>query len=212
MEIIMLNELLKRYPSLFGCKEDIEKATKAIIECYEKGGKLLLCGNGGSCADCEHIVGELMKGFLKKRSLSESKRAEMKSRCDLVDEELLSKLQGGLPAIAIPSITALNSAFCNDVDPELVYAQPLISLANENDILIGISTSGNSKNVFGAVKVAKALGIKVIGLTGKAGGKLKDTADICICAPETETFKIQELHLPIYHYLCAAVEQHFFND
>ena len=208
----MLNELLNRYPSLFGCKEDIEKATKAIIECYEKGGKLLLCGNGGSCADCEHIVGELMKGFLKKRSLSESKRAEMKSRCDLVDDELLSKLQGGLPAIAIPSITALNSAFCNDVDPELVYAQPLISLANENDILIGISTSGNSKNVFGAVKVAKALGIKVIGLTGKAGGKLKDTADICICAPETETFKIQELHLPIYHYLCAAVEQHFFND
>ena len=208
----MLNELLNRYPSLFGCKEDIEKAAKAIIECYENGGKLLLCGNGGSCADCEHIVGELMKGFLKKRPLSESKITEMKDKCDLVDDELLSKLQGGLPAIAIPSITALNSAFCNDVDPELVYAQPLISLANENDILIGISTSGNSKNVFGAVKVAKALGIKVIGLTGKAGGKLKESADICICAPETETFKIQELHLPIYHYLCAAVEQHFFND
>ena len=152
-----------------------------------------------------------MKGFLKKRPLSESKKAEMKSRCDLVDDELLSKLQGGLPAIAIPSITALNSAFCNDVDPELVYAQPLMSLAKENDILIGISTSGNSKNVFGAVKVAKALGIKVIGLTGKTGGKLKEASDICICAPETETFKIQELHLPIYHYLCAAVEEHFFN-
>ena len=131
--------------------------------------------------------------------------------CNLVDDELLSKLQGGLPAIAIPSINALNSAFCNDVDPELVYAQPLMSLAKENDILIGISTSGNSKNVFGAVKVAKALGIKVIGLTGKKGGKLKETADICICAPETETFKIQELHLPIYHYICAAVEEHFFQ-
>ena len=207
----MINELLNRYPSLCECKEDIEKAAKAIIECYEKGGKLLLCGNGGSCADCEHIVGELMKGFLKKRSLSEEQKSKMKNNCNLVDEELLSKLQRGLPAIAIPSITALNSAFCNDVDPELVYAQPLMSLANENDILIGISTSGNSKNVFGAVKVAKALGIHVIGLAGKTGGKLKETADICICAPETETFKIQELHLPIYHYLCAAAEEHFFE-
>lgn len=207
----MINELLNRYSSLCECKEDIEKAAKAIIECYENGGKLLLCGNGGSCADCEHIVGEMMKGFLKKRPLNDSKKAEMKSKCDLVDDELLSKLQCGLPAVAIPSINALNSAFCNDVDPELVYAQPLMSLAKENDILIGISTSGNSKNVFGAVKVAKALGIKVIGLTGKKGGKLKETADICICASETETFKIQELHLPIYHYICAAVEEHFFQ-
>ena len=207
----MINELLNRYSSLCECKEDIEKAAKAIIECYENGGKLLLCGNGGSCADCEHIVGEMMKGFLKKRPLNDSKKAEMKSKCDLVDDELLSKLQCGLPAVAIPSINALNSAFCNDVDPELVYAQPLMSLAKENDILIGISTSGNSKNVFGAVKVAKALGIKVIALTGKKGGKLKETADICICAPETETFKIQELHLPIYHYICAAVEEHFFQ-
>lgn len=207
----VLNELLNRYSSLCECKEDIEKAAKAIIECYENGGKLLLCGNGGSCADCEHIVGEMMKGFLKKRPVNDSKKAEMKSKCDLVDDELLSKLQCGLPAVAIPSINALNSAFCNDVDPELVYAQPLMSLAKENDILIGISTSGNSKNVFGAVKVAKALGIKVIGLTGKKGGKLKETADICICAPETETFKIQELHLPIYHYICAAVEEHFFQ-
>lgn len=207
----MINELLNRYSSLCECKEDIEKAAKAIIECYENGGKLLLCGNGGSCADCEHIVGEMMKGFLKKRPLNDSKKAEMKSKCNLVDDELLSKLQCGLPAVAIPSINALNSAFCNDVDPELVYAQPLMSLAKENDILIAISTSGNSKNVFGAVKVAKALGIKVIGLTGKKGGKLKEAADICICAPETETFKIQELHLPIYHYICAAVEEHFFQ-
>ena len=208
----MLNELINRYPSLCDCKEDIKKAVDAIIDCYEKGGKLLLCGNGGSSADCEHIVGELMKGFLKKRPLDGSKMEEMKRNCNLVNDEMLEKLQGGLPAIAIPSITALNSAFCNDVDPELVYAQPLMSLAKENDILIGISTSGNSKNVFGAVKVAKALGIKVIGLTGKTGGKLKDTADICICAPETETFKIQELHLPIYHYLCVAVEEHFFAE
>ena len=208
----MLNELLERYPELSVCKDDIESARDALIECYEKGGKVLLCGNGGSCADCDHIVGELMKGFLSLRPLSDEKKAEMKKNCDLVDDELLNKLQGALPAVSLPSITALNSAFCNDVDPELIYAQPLMSLARENDILIGISTSGNSKNVFGAVKVAKALGIKVIGLTGSTGGKLKNVADISVCVPETETFKIQELHLPVYHYICAAVEKHFFEN
>lgn len=207
----MLNELIERYPELEICVEDIEKAKDAIIECYNKGGKLLLCGNGGSCADCDHIVGELMKGFLLLRPLSEEKKAEMKNNCSLLDDDTLCKLQGALPAVSLPSITALNSAFCNDVDPELIYAQPLMSLAKPEDILIGISTSGNSKNVFGAVKVAKGLGIKVIGLSGKTGGKLKENADICICAPETETFKIQELHLPIYHYICAAVEKHFFG-
>lgn len=207
----MLNELIERYPELKTCVEDIEKAKEAIIECYNKGGKLLLCGNGGSCADCDHIVGELMKGFLLLRPLSDEKKAEMKKNCSLLDDDTLGKLQGALPAVSLPSITALNSAFCNDVDPELIYAQPLMSLAKPEDILIGISTSGNSKNVFGAVKVAKGLGIKVIGLSGKTGGKLKENADICICAPETETFKIQELHLPIYHYICAAVENHFFG-
>ncbi len=208
----MLNELMQRYPQLEVCKVDIIKAEKALIECYENGGKVLICGNGGSCADSDHIVGELMKGFLKKRPLCDEKKTEMKKNSDLVDEELLSKLQGGLPAISLPSIAALNSAFCNDVDPELIYAQPLIALANKNDILIGISTSGNSKNVFAAVKVAKALGVKVIGLTGNAGGKLKEYSDIAICVPENETFKIQELHLPVYHYLCAAVEERFFEN
>ena len=207
----MLNELLKRYPSLAEIKDDITKATDAIISCYENGGKVLLCGNGGSCADCEHIVGELMKGFLKLRPISEDKKAEMKANSPIVDDEILSKLLGGLPAISLPSMTALNSAFCNDVDPELIYAQPLMALGNKGDILIAISTSGNSKNVFGAVKVAKALGVTVIGLTGKTGGKLREHSDICICAPETETFKIQELHLPIYHYICAEVEAHFFE-
>ena len=207
----MLNELLKRYPSLTEIKDDIVKATDAIIRCYEKGGKVLLCGNGGSCADCEHIVGELMKGFLKLRPISEDKKAEMKANSPIVDDEILSKLQGGLPAISLPSMTALNSAFCNDVDPELIYAQPLLALGNKGDILIAISTSGNSKNVFGAVKVAKALGVTVIGLTGQTGGKLREHSDICICAPETETFKIQELHLPIYHNICAEVEAHFFE-
>ncbi|MBR3844001.1 MAG: SIS domain-containing protein [Clostridia bacterium] len=207
----MLNDLLKRYPVLAECQEAIENAKDALIHCYEKDGKVLICGNGGSAADSDHIVGELMKGFLKLRPLSGEQKEKMKNNCGLVDDELLAKLQGGLPAIALPSITALNSAYCNDVDPELIYAQPLMALGRENDVLIAISTSGNSKNVFGAVKVAKALGVKVIGLTGKGGGKLKETADIALCVPETETYKIQELHLPVYHYLCAAVEEHFFG-
>lgn len=182
-----------------------------MIECYHLGGKIMLCGNGGSCADCDHIVGELMKGFIKSRPLSSEKKEEMKKNHGDIDEAILDRLQGGLPAIALPSITALNSAFCNDVDADLVYAQSLMSLTKENDVLIAMSTSGNSKNVFNAAAVAKALGVKVISLTGKNGGKLKSISDVCICVPETETFKVQELHLPIYHYLCAAVEDHFFD-
>ncbi len=207
----MINELIKRYPALEGNREDIEKATKEIIDCYENDGKVLLCGNGGSAADCEHISGELMKGFLKKRPLSDGKKAEMQKRMPYADAELLSRLQCGLPAISLPSMTALNSAYCNDVEPELIYAQSVLALAKQNDVLIALSTSGNSKNVCAAVKVAKALGCKVIGLTGNKGGRLKEYADICICAPEDETFKIQELHLPVYHCICAAVEAHFYD-
>ncbi len=207
----MINDLIKRYPALERSRADIENATSEIIKCYENGGKLLLCGNGGSCADCEHIVGELMKGFLKKREISDSQKLTMKENSPLIDDDILSKLQGGLPAISLPSMTGLNSAFCNDVDPELIYAQPIMGLGKKGDILIAISTSGNSKNVFGALKVAKALGLTVIGLTGKSGGKLKENSDICICVDETETFKIQELHLPVYHCICASVEAHFFK-
>ena len=207
----MLNELLIRYPLLTEIKEDITKAANEIINCYENHGKLLLCGNGGSCADCEHIVSELMKGFLNKRPISDSQRNEIKSNAPYLEDEIISKLQCGLPAISLPSMMALNSAFSNDVDPKLVYAQPLMALGQKNDILIAISTSVNSDNVYTAVKVAKALGLKVIALTGASGGRLKELADICICAPETETFKIQELHLPIYHYLCAETERHFFG-
>ena len=207
----MLNELLNCYPVLDECKDEIVSATQKIIDCYNNKGKLLICGNGGSCADGEHIVGELLKGFLKIRPISDEKKSEMKSNCALLDDEILSKLQGGLPAISLPSITGLNSAFCNDVDPELIYAQSLMSLGDKGDILLALSTSGNSKNVFAAAKIAKGLGLTVIGLTGKTGGKLKEISDICICAPETETFKIQELHLPIYHYICASVEEYFFK-
>ncbi len=207
----MINELIKRYPALKECRENIEKAKDAIIDCYEKGGKLLLCGNGGSAADCDHIVGELMKGFMLNRALSDAKKEAMKKNCDQLDDALLSKLQGALPAVSLPSVTALNSAFCNDVDAELVYAQPLMSLAKEDDILIAISTSGNSANVVATAKVARGLGIKVIALTGKSGGKLASLADISLRVPETETYKVQELHLPVYHCLCAEIEKHFFK-
>lgn len=208
----MLNDLLTRYPVLTEIKDTIEDATHEIISCYEKGGKLLLCGNGGSAADCEHIVGELMKGFMKYRAVSDTKRQEMKANAPCLEDEIISKLQCGLPAVSLPSMMSLNTAFCNDVDPELIYAQPLMALAHKGDILIAISTSGNSKNIFAAAKVAKALGCKVIALTGAGGGKLKAIADICLCAGENETYKIQELHLPLYHYICAEVENHFFPD
>ena len=153
-----------------------------------------------------------MKGFLIKRPLDRNLKDEMLTNCPLLEDTLLNKLQGGLPAISLPSIPVLTSAFCNDVDPELIYAQSLLALGKKNDILIAISTSGNAKNVYAAAQVAKGIGMTVIALTGKSGGLLKAAVDICISVPETETFKVQELHLPVYHYLCAAVEEHFFAE
>lgn len=207
----MLNELTSRYPALEMCKNDIEKAISSVINCYENGGKLLLCGNGGSCADCDHITGELMKGFHNQRPLSDAQKTQMKQNCSLLDGEILAKLQCGLPAISLSSLTALNTAFCNDVDADLVYAQGVMALGKRGDILVAISTSGNSSNVLQAVKVAKGLGLTVVALTGESGGKLKELADVSICVAESETYKIQELHLPVYHHICARVEQHFFS-
>jgi D-sedoheptulose 7-phosphate isomerase len=207
----MINELIERYPSLIACKTEIENAKDIIINSFASGGKLLLAGNGGSCADCEHIVGELMKGFLLKRAIPEEKRKDMTARCPLIDSAVLDKLQMGLPAISLTSINALNTAFANDVDPELMYAQSVFALGGPCDVLIALSTSGNAKNVAEAAKVARAIGMKVVSLTGRDGGTLKKLSDICIIAPECETFKIQELHLPIYHWLCAEVEKYFFG-
>ena len=208
----MYNELIARYPALAACGKEIIKATAALITCYEQGGKVLLCGNGGSCADCDHIVGELMKGFLKKRPLSAEEKAEMQRACPALHADVLAKLQCGLPAVSLSALTALNSAFCNDVDPTLIYAQSLLALGKQGDVLLAISTSGNAENIAAAVAVAKARGITVIGLTGEVGGKLAETADIAIRVPERETFKVQELYLPVYHYICAAVEAHFFKE
>ena len=206
----MMNELIKRYPRLAPCEKSISQAIEQIIECYKNGGKLLLCGNGGSAADCDHIVGELMKGFMKKRRLDEKSKAQMKESFSNIDDKILSGLQGGLPAISLPSACALNSAFCNDEDPELVFAQGVFALGKKNDVLVAISTSGNSCNVVAAAKVARAVGITVVGLTGQGGGELAKISDVCICVPECETYKVQEMHLPVYHFICAKVEEWFF--
>lgn len=208
----MLSQLTERYPVLCQNEKDIKAATEIIVSCFEKGGKLLLCGNGGSAADCEHISGELMKGFLKKRPLCEKKKAEMKSLCPELEDEITDKLQEGLPAISLAHLTGLNTAFSNDVDAELVYAQSLMALGKKGDVLFCLSTSGNAKNVIAAAKVARGLGISVISLAGKNGGGVKALSDVCICLPKTETYKVQELCLPVYHCICAEIEEHFFKE
>ena len=199
-----LELLIERYPALAVCECEIKRAIEAIIACYEKGGKLLLCGNGGSCADCDHIVGELMKGFLKKRPLSSDERAD-------IPEKVADKLQGGIKAIPLTSLSSLSTAFANDVDAELVYAQLVSVFGGKNDVFFGISTSGNAENVCIAATVAKAREMKTVALTGKDGGRLAKLCDVAIIAPESETYKIQELHLPIYHAVCAQVEEELFD-
>ena len=210
MATSILDNLISRYPKLKPHKETIKRASDNIIRSYEMGGKVLVCGNGGSGSDAEHIVGELMKGFVKKRPLQGKIRASLESCVDERAKVLLEKLQTPLPAISLISQTSLISAFANDVDPNLIFAQQVAGYGKKGDVLIGMSTSGNSKNVIYSMVMARALGIVTIGLTGRAGGKMKEMCDILIDVPEDETFKVQELHLPIYHVLCMLVEDHFF--
>lgn len=211
MEITeILDILMSRYPVLESVRGEIEAAYQILEECYSQGGKLLIAGNGGSSADAEHIVGELMKGFVKRRELP----AEMKAALEKVSPEhggaLAGKLQGGLAAIALSGHPALSTAFLNDVDGELIYAQQVCGYGQAGDVLLGISTSGNAKNIDYAVTVAKAKGMKVIGLAGKDGGMLGTRADVAVIVPEQETYRIQELHLPVYHALCLMLEERFF--
>lgn len=205
-----MNDLLLRYPTLAACRQKIAAAEEALLACFRAGGKLLLCGNGGSAADCDHIAGELGKAFLKKRPIPEERRAAMAERCPEV-APLLDRLEDALPAIPLTSLTALLTAYGNDREAELGFAQATLSLGKAGDILLAISTSGNSKNVLAAAKVARALGMRVIALTGEGGGALGALADITLAVPERETFKVQELHLPLYHYLSAAVERRLFG-
>ena len=205
-----LEELVERYPVLDAVKDDVRKAYELLEACYEQGGKLLIAGNGGSCADAEHIVGELMKGFVKRREVSDSFAECLRNADEVRGAELAKKLQGGLPAIALTGHAGLSTAYLNDVDGDLIFAQQTYGYGRPGDVLIGISTSGNAKNVMYAMTVAKALGMKTIGLTGKDGGALKREADVSVVVPETETSKIQELHLPVYHALCLMLEERFF--
>lgn len=207
----MLDELIRRYPTLESVRVDMERSYKMLEECFENGGKLLIAGNGGSAADSEHIVGELMKGFVKHRPLPEDMKKELLLADPVRGKELATKLQGGLPAIALTNHAALSSAFANDVDGMLSYAQQVNGYGKAGDVFLGISTSGNAENVMYAAVTAKAKGMKVLGLTGKDGGKLAKIADVAIIVREKETYKIQELHLPIYHALCLMLEDHFFN-
>lgn len=192
--------LYERYPALKRCENEIEKAKEMMLETYRSGGKVLVCGNGGSASDSEHIVGELMKGFLLKRPVTDER----------IPGALREGLQGSLPAISLPSQSAILSAFINDVDPEMMYAQLVYGYAKKEDLVIGLSTSGNSKNVVNAIEVARCMGIKTLSLTGQKESKMSELSDVTIRVPETETYKIQEYHLPVYHYLCAEVEKQMF--
>ena len=208
----MLDELIKRYPILERVREDIDVVYGILERCYENGGKLLIAGNGGSAADAEHIVGELMKGFVKRRPVTEEMKEALEKADPVRGKELSEKLQGGLPAIALVDHAALSTAFANDVDGMLSYAQQVNGYGKPGDVFLGISTSGNAENVMYAAVTAKAKGMKVVGLTGKDGGKLAGIADAVVIVPEMETYKIQELHLPVYHALCLMLEHRFYEQ
>ena len=211
-EYKILDELLTRYPILKRNRMEIQNAFRILEECYRNEGKLLVAGNGGSAADSEHIVGELMKGFIKRRPISEDE-AEWMERIDQeLGRNLAEKLQGALPAISLVGHPSLSTAYLNDIEPVLGFAQQVYGLGKRKDVLWAITTSGNSKNILYAAVVAKAKGMKVVALTGGTGGKIKNYADISIIVDEKETYKIQELHLPIYHALCLMLENQFFKE
>ena len=205
-----LEELTDRYPVLEPVKDSVWQVYEILRECFESGHKLLVAGNGGSAADSEHIVGELMKGFIKRRQVPEDMAEKLEAIGGEDGRALAHKLQGGLPAIALTNHPGLSTAFLNDVDGEMIYAQQVYGYGKEGDVFLGISTSGNAANIRYALITAKAKGMKVVGLTGKDGGSLGSQADAAVVVPEQETFKIQELHLPVYHVLCLMLEEHFF--
>lgn len=197
-----LKDLIERYPQLISCIEDFTMAFELLCKVFERKNKLLIAGNGGSASDADHIAGELLKSFSIKQSVKNSS----------LNVVLAKHLQPALPAIPLANLTGIFTAFSNDCEYDWTFAQLVYGLGQAGDCLLAISTSGNSKNIINAVNVAKAQGMFVVGLSGVSGGNLKNLCDVCICVPETETFKIQELHLPIYHCLCLMLEEHFFNN
>lgn len=208
--MISIDLLIGRYPKLVGCRDSILDAAALLEETFRSGGTLYTCGNGGSAADADHIVGELAKGFLKKRPVPESLKNALAAFPD--GEDIAGRLQRGLPAVSLHSQSALLTAYLNDCDPALVYAQALYALSKPGDALLAISTSGNSKNVVNAAKLAKAAGVKILALTGEGESLLSSLADCAIRVGERETYRVQELHLPVYHWLCAKLEDIFFGE
>lgn len=213
-EVLILDDLISRYPDLLPCKEQIINAFQILKYCFENKNKLVIAGNGGSSSDAEHIVGELMKSFKKKRNLSSNFVMELKKIDNGKGSELAKYLQNPLPAISLSSHQSLNTAIINDISNggEFAFAQQLLGLGLRGDVFLAISTSGNSKNLIYAAIVAKAKGMKVIGLTGKDGGQLKNYSDTSVIVQSNETYLIQERHLPIYHCLCLMLEDHFFPN
>lgn len=208
---IHLDDLIKRYPKLEVCRKEIANAYSILETAYSNGRKLLVSGNGGSASDSEHIVGELMKEFKLKRKVYQEQAEEMRKISSELGEVLAENLQGALPAISLTGHSSLTTAFMNDSEPELIFAQQVNGYGKPGDVYLGISTSGNSKNVLYAAVTAKSKGLMVIGLTGQRENRLMKYADVCIRVPETETYKIQELHLPVYHCLCMMLEDKFFG-
>ena len=208
----MINKLIRNYPVLEACKEDISAAFDLIKSVFENKGIVLACGNGGSAADAEHMVGELMKTFNLERPLPVDLKEKLINEYKSEGAFLADHLQCSLTAISLVSQTSLTTAIGNDVSAELIFAQQVVGYGKPGDILFAITTSGNSKNILNAVYIAKVMGLKVIGLTGRTGGKLKKYCDVAICVPADETPRIQELHLPVYHTLCAMLENHFFGE
>ncbi len=206
MNSCFIENLIADYPALAVCRESITQALQLLISCYEAGGKLLCCGNGGSSADCAHLTGELMKGFLKKRPLMPAEKERFGNSA------LADGLQRGLPAVSLPSQTAVMTAFINDCNPDYVYAQQVYALARERDLLLVFSTSGNSANIVYALEAAAAKGIASIAITGESAGKCGGRAGCVIKIPARETYRIQELTLPVYHCLAAAAEDYFFSE
>ncbi|HSO87327.1 MAG TPA: SIS domain-containing protein [Draconibacterium sp.] len=207
----ILQETLRRYKQLEFLEEAIQKAADTIIETYKNGGKVLVCGNGGSCSDADHIVGELMKSFEGRRPLAKELRDELVRLSPETGKMLAEKLQQGLPAISLTVHQSLITAIANDISGEVIYAQQVVGWGNRGDILIGLSTSGNSQNVIDAMIVAKAKGLTTIGFTGESGGKMKEWCDILLNVPERRTAYVQELHLPVYHAICMMVEKEIFG-
>lgn len=204
-------DFFRRQPQLTCLHSAVGQAISLLTHTFSAGGKLLLCGNGGSCADCDHIAGELLKGFLMKRPVPPEFAEKMQRDFQEEGARIAERLQCGLPAISLCSHAAAISAYANDVDAELVYAQQVLAYGQKGDIMIGISTSGNARNVAAAAQTARALGISVIALTGRDGGRLACLADLALIAPEQETYRIQEYHLALYHLLCGAVESELFE-